>query len=420
MNKKISLPLVVVRRGQPPSHRLTNGKINNGIDWVTSWTTTTATVHTKWDDVSGTGIISVKRGCSDSDVATRTIVIRSVHGMNLGGFYSSPSTAPSFCSTSSMYFSFNEMQIPLTGGTNPVLQDKADGYEWVIPTGWKNGSNVGGTVLTTFPNITVYPDNGCAGGSMTVRAYIECNFVKRFSSSATISLARPATSIYITPQAGYSGPGCGGTQPVTFTVNHSLSCVAPNNGFQWVFPAGWNANGIFTNSNSITLTPSGGAADGGPINVTVNLTCGTQLASTPYQLVFVAPAINVATPICDYGTSVTMSNVASGVTVTWSVTSNMSIYSGQGTSSAIMQAPLNAGSVGYGTISASVSCPGTTVEPKSVWVGTPSQPGQISGNTTPSIGSIYQYTVSYGSTGAANYDYFLIVATQFGVYPEGP
>ena len=352
---------------------LTNGSFDSGNTITTATGPVTSTVTVFWNDVAGNGTIRATSTCAEGAlVVNQTYAIKSLAGRtpaNPQAYQALP-----FCSVATILIGVDVMFLLNTGGNTGIDQQRADGYEWVLPAGWSY-AGLTGTVSTPQENINIYPDNGCRAGTVSVRAYMDCTSGKKYSSSATISLARPSPSIYITPQAGYAGPGCGGTQPVTFTVNHSLSCVAPNNGFQWVFPAGWNASGIFTNSNSITLTPSGGAADGGPINVTVNLTCGTQLASTPYQLVFVAPAINVATPICDYGTSVTMSNVASGVTVTWSVTSNMSIYSGQGTSSAVMQAPLNAGSLGYGTISASVSCPGTTVEPKSVWVGTPSQPG---------------------------------------------
>jgi hypothetical protein len=78
--------------------------------------------------------------------------------------------------------------------------------------------------------------------------------------------------------------------------------------------------------------------------------------------------------VCNGGTPITLLNIGTGVSVTWSTSSNMNIVSGQGSSSSIIKAASSSTS-GAGTINATVSCPNTTVAPVSVWVGSPTETG---------------------------------------------
>jgi len=135
------------------------------------------------------------------------------------------------------------------------------------------------------------------------------------------------------------------------------------------------------------LTPSGGAADAGVINVTANLNCGTQILAAPRTLNFSPPVISSPFTICFGGNTVTMTGIAPGVSVQWAVSANMVIVSGQGSSTAVIRALTNF--VGEpGTISATVSCPNTPVAPRSVWVGRPDS------NTSARLHASSQYGVN--------------------------
>lgn len=385
---------------------VTNGSFSPTSDVTSTTSPVSNVVKVTWKDIAGTGTLTATSNCSEGALSvSKTYAIKSLAGRSLANARANQ-TLP-FCSTGTINLAVDVMFLENTGGTTGITQQRADGYEWVLPTGWKLGGTPG-TVTSTTEFINIEADNACRGGSVTVRAFVDggCTSGKSFSAASTISIARPTPTITVTPQAGYAGPSCGSGQPVTFTVNHNISCIAPNNGFLWNFPSGWLLSPIFTNINSITVTPSGNKNDAGTINVTVNLACGTALPATPLQLVFNAPVISAATLVCSGGSNVTLSNVTPSILVTWSGGTNMTVSSGQGTSSAVIMAN-STGSLGNGTISATVNCANAIIAPKTVWVGTPESPGSVTGNTTPSIGGIYQYVSEYGSNGAAYHNWLM-------------
>src|SRR5690606_31822573 len=125
--------------------------------------------------------------------------------------------------TLGIHIAVDIMWLNNTGIGTGVDQQRADGYEWSLPTGWKyNGT--GGTIRTPQEFIFIEPDNGCVGGTVTVKAYMNCSSGRKYSSSASISINRPTPSIKVTPQSGYTGPSCGKNDPVTFTVT-PISCA---------------------------------------------------------------------------------------------------------------------------------------------------------------------------------------------------
>ena len=382
---------------------ITNGKFRDPLTLAYVTTITGNTADVRWDNVASTGTLTVTVTCGEvTHTQSKNFAIRSLAGRTLANPRANQTLL--YCGTATVNLAVDVMFLLNTGGTTGTTQQRADGYEWTLPTGW----NFSGGPSSEFVNI--YPDNGCRGGTVKVKAYVDggCTSGRSYSNEASINVNRPTPSISITPQAGYGGPSCGSCQPVIFTVNHNISCVAANNGFLWVFPSGWLTSPVFTNGNSITVTPSGGANDGGPINVTVNLSCGTSLSATPLQLVFAPPVISVSSPVCSGGSNVTLSNVPPTISVTWSGGSNMTVFSGQGTSSAVIKAN-STGSLGNGTISASVSCANTTVAPQTVWVGVPNQIADIlKGSGAIAIGATVPFSIhdpSNMSTGSVTYDW---------------
>lgn len=380
---------------------------------VTSTTTTSLDVDVFWNDSPSTGTLAVSAtGCTEgSFTKSSTYTIRSLNGrvpQNLRYNQLQP-----YCSTLGIHLTVDVMWLENTGaGTSVQPQQRADGYEWFLPAGWKH-NGVGGTVRTPQEFIYIEPDNGCVGGSVTVKAYKDCSSGRKYSSSSSISINRPTPSITVTPPSGYTGPSCGAVQPVTFAVT-PISCATS---YTWVFngpdsntPTGWlpTPGPVVTPTNYITVTPSGSGRDGGTIQVTANLNCGTQLLSNTYTLNFKQPAIVPASAICFGGTNVTLTNVAPSITVSWSVSSNINIVSGQGTPNAVMKASTSSFR-GTGTINATVSCPNTTVPQKVTWIGVPNQITDIlKGSGAIAIGATVPFSIqdpNNMSTGIVTYDW---------------
>jgi hypothetical protein len=345
---------------------LTNGSFDFGANPpTTSRTTTTNSIVVFWTDTPADGTLKVTSTCSEGPmIVTEKYAIRSLKTRTPAN--ARANQTPTLCSTTGIDLYVDVMFLNNTGGTTGITQEYADGYEWVLPSGWKS-SGQSGTITTTTNYIAVTPDHGCAEGSVTVKAFKSgCTSGKKYSESASISLARPRPTLTITPQAGYSGPSCGAAQAVTFTVT-PISCAS---NYTWSFPSGWSPASVTSGSNSVTVTPSGGANDAGNIVATANLSCGITVPSATKTLTFSPPAIVVNSSICHSGTNVSMSNVSSNVTVTWNPTYNMEVISGQYTSSAIIRA-IHSEARETGVINATVSCPNTSISPKNVWLGRP-------------------------------------------------
>lgn len=356
---------------------LTNGSFVSGQS-VTSKTTSAFYVDVIWNNVAGLGTLTVTSLCDQGTLnVSESYAIKSLAGKNLQNARTLQ-TLP-YCSTATIALAVDEMLLLNTGGATGISQQYADGYEWSLPVGW----SFSGSSTSNFINI--YPNNGCQGGIVSVRAYVNCVSGKKYSNSASISVNRPMPSIIVTPPSGYAGPGCGSSQAVTFTVT-PISCAAD---YVWVFPSGWLQSPVYTASNSISVTPSGSPNDGGQIKVTVNLSCQSQLASIPYQLTYHLPSISVASKVCAGGTSVTLNNVSHNTPVTWSVSSNLKINSGQGTPNAVV-ATLTSSTSGTATIDAIPNCPNTTVPTKSVWAGIPNAPGPFIVDPSPMC--LYQFS----------------------------
>src|SRR5690606_25131826 len=170
-------------------------------------TLTAPSVDIRWDDVAGTGKLKVSSTCGgEVKSEEKSFAIRSLNGrtpQNLRYNQLQP-----YCSTLGIHIAVDIMWLNNTGIGTGVDQQRADGYEWSLPTGWKyNGT--GGTIRTPQEFIFIEPDNGCVGGTVTVKAYMNCSSGRKYSSSASISINRPTPSIKVTPQSGYTGPSCG-------------------------------------------------------------------------------------------------------------------------------------------------------------------------------------------------------------------
>jgi hypothetical protein len=355
---------------------ITNGSFVFGANpAVTTKTTTVLSVDVFWNDVASTGTLKVTSNCTQGamSVGPLSYAIRSLAGRTPANARSTP--VHPYCDASGLTLLVDVMFLENTGGATGITQQRADGYEWVLPAGWMhNGSP--GTVTTASELINIAPDNGCRGGTVTVKAYVNCNSGKKYSSPASININRTTPTLTITAPT-YTGGGCGKTDEVGFTVT-PISCATS---YVWNFsgpnastPSGWLSTPTSSGTNNfINVRPSGSPADAGSVKVSVTLSCGTTLFSSPFTLTFAPPTISLgaSNAICPGGTSVTLANLAGSTVVDWTTSSNMTITSGQGTTTATIKgnSPFMGSS---GTITASfTNCPGITTITKAVHEGLP-------------------------------------------------
>jgi hypothetical protein len=173
------------------------------------------------------------------------------------------------------------MFIKNTGGAGEPVKREVDRYIWSIPTGWKEfgTSNIGPVnVSLSLNSITLEPVSS-NGGTVTVVGSIKnsCSADGIVNSNPKIITITRTPSIAITAPAGYVGPRCGLTNPVTFTVN-SPSCATS---YTWTKPATWSGA---STTNSITLTPDG--ETGGTLTVTIGLSTGYSTTKS-FDLTFI-------------------------------------------------------------------------------------------------------------------------------------
>jgi hypothetical protein len=408
---------------------VTKGSFNFGSS-VTSTTTTGTSVTVYWNDVASTGTLTVTASCKNGSGSTVTLsesgdyAIRSLAGRAPENPRANVSLL--YCSTNSVTLMVDVMFLQNTGGTTGIPQQRADGYEWTLPTGWSS-SGSRGTVITSSEIINIFPDNGCVGGTVSVRAYKDCGS-RKYSSSASISVNRVGVSPALPAPAGYQGPRCGNTTPVTFTAA-SLPCAL---NYRWTFPVGMTgpggATGSYTTStNTITLTPSGSASDQGTIAVDINLGCGTltQTFNTPAYTdaplstpVFTSGSVAI---LCANGSGTVAINPVPGAdSYTWYTTSTGTIYIDGSirdssnpltTTANSITVSLPANGNGYKSKIFVVAnrgngCTGSSSGVWDVWAGTPKLPGALDRSLNPAcVGEMKVAYFSYGPEGVESIEF---------------
>lgn len=386
---------------------ITNGSFVFGANpAVTIKTTTTVNVDVFWNDVASTGTLKVTSSCSEGalSVGPLSYAIRSLAGRT-------PANARAnnllpYCSILDISLAVDVMFLENTGGTTGVTQQRANGYEWVLPAGWSSSGSPG-TVTTSSELINIYPDNGCRGGTVTVRAFMDCNSGRKYSSSASISVNRDGFSNVLPTPSGYTGPACGKISAVTFTAA-SFSCAQ---NYRWTYPLGWagpgGATGSYTTTqNFITLTPSGSAADAGAIAVDINIGCATlsQVYNTPAYANpplsspnFTTTSINL---LCSNASgTVSIDPISEAGTYTWYTSSSGTIYvngslhdisnplTTSSTNITLSVPSLSASSYYNNQVfvkaNRSNGCEGSITVVRGVWAGTPKPPGALDKGLSP-------------------------------------
>lgn len=380
---------------------LTNGTFTFGQS-VTSKTTTATYVDVYWNDVASAGTLKVTSTCTGGgalSVGPLSYAIRSLNGRVPANARANQTLA--YCSTAPVTLAVDVMFMDNTGGATGVPQERADGYEWTLPTGWSfNGTS-------NTESITITPGNGCREGSVSVKAYKNCG-TRKYSSSASISVDRVAVSTSLTVPSGYTGPKCGVTDLVTFTATN-IPCATS---YRWTATnTGWKdlngALGPFTTAtNTITLRPSGTSTDDGVISVDINLGCVVKTQT--YRAAYTDPALSnpvfissSASVLCSNGSGIVSINpVSEGSTYTWSSASAGTVYINGSirdasnplttTSTSItVSVPSFTSTTSYNNqifviANRAVSgCKGSGTVTRNVWAGRPKAPGALNISLNP-------------------------------------
>ncbi|HRK53185.1 MAG TPA: hypothetical protein PK185_04670 [Cyclobacteriaceae bacterium] len=351
-------------------------------------TSTSSIIFISWDDrkpnkVTLQAVIQYfdpngSGSCASPETITRTFthVLRSVFGETI-----TAGTLPAvpYCNTSAVNVLVNHMYIQNTGGIAEPPLAEVNNYQWILPTGWKEVGGASGTVYTNANAIAIEPINpsgNCsAGGNILVRGIAgltSCaGLLVSQSYQKTIPLNR-TPSFTISASGGYTGQQqCGQTTPVTFSVP-AQSCASS---YTWNFPSGWSGS---STSNSIVLTPSGGANVAGSITVTTSVNNGLcTLASPQFTISYSNPTLSISSgsPVCTTGSTFTLNNVPPGSSVSWQASPSSLFSSSSGSGASAFLTALSSKSSGAGDITFYVSNPGcnlNAIVPGSLWVGKPS------------------------------------------------
>jgi hypothetical protein len=208
----------------------------------------------------------------------------------------------------------------ITGNINPCQAssqnytvpeiDEID-YIWTVPSGW--------TITSGQESHSIQVTVGSMGGTISVIPSNECGEGLPASQAVTVN-ALPAQPGAIT---GVSNPCQGASE------TYSVAIVAGQT-YNWAVPAGWTI-GSGQGSNSISVTVG---SVSGNVTVTPSNTCGNGPSQSMAVVVNVVPAqpglISGNIEPCQTSTQNYSVNNVTNVNYAWSVPSDWTINSGQG------------------------------------------------------------------------------------------
>ncbi len=224
-------------------------------------------------------------------------------------------TATGVCAGSTQTYNIN----PVNGSST---------YNWTVPAGCIINSGQGTT------SVSVTFDGSFVSGTIAVTASSLCG------TSAQRTLSVSAALATLPNISGQSGNLCGGG-----TFGYSITAVSGAISYNWTVPSGCTIVTNLGTSITITISPS---FVSGTLCYTVTNACGisapkcltlTRNPSTP-------SSITGSSSVCPNATNIQFSTTQVGsLTYTWTVPSNVTIVSGQGTNTIVVNWGPTAGSV---------------------------------------------------------------------------
>lgn len=344
------------------SWSVTNGTI--------SGSSTGTTLKVFWNDTPGaTATVSCTfSGCpnsSNNKTVSLNQLILSVKNQSWGTYGNVINI--DYCTPAQVNVIVPKMYVQGTGGINqPPLQEVF--YAWTLPAGWQTLSGATGAVNSSSNAMVIVPTKCAVPGMVKVEGVIidRCG-ATGLSSAAVISLNGASPVLTVGPQPGYTGSTACNTSPVTFyaTTQVALGCISS---YSWNYPSSWSL--VSQSANTITLTPSGTAADSNPIRATINLSCGSSITSGNYVPSFLTPTLTGPSYVCTDGGTFTLSNIPPGTPVTWSVSPGYLASPGSGTGTSAVIYPADNESGGAGVITFNVPCANVSAS-RETWIGAP-------------------------------------------------
>ncbi len=355
------------------------------ISTVPDATSYTWSVPTGWTVVSGDGTISItvtagdagqggdisvvaNGPCGISPPSTITTIVNPAAPGSLGSIFGSATVCPGVSET------YSVLGIP-----------DATTYTWSFPTGWTISSGQGTTSVTLTTGAT--GDDGI----LSVVASNSCGSTAPASTTVTVSPASPATPGTISGNITV----CPGTSEI-----YTITSVPNATSYTWSVPTGWS---IVSGQGTTSLTVNTGVfGQDGNLMVTADNSCGS---STPAsQAVTINPdapvtpgAISGNTLVCSASSQIySIASVPNATSYTWSVPSDWTITSGQGT----ISINVTAGSTGQNgdiSVTANGTCGTSTASALTVSVSPPGPAvlGVITGsaNACPAVNEIYSVAI---------------------------
>ncbi len=315
-------------------------------------------------------------------------------------------TAP-MCQVSSFNITFNKIKWH-TNFENPAYCfGSISDYEFLLPVGWKIGTNTSnGTAWIQGNNtVTITSDLSTGNGSaIQIRPKNTCTTPSANNHPPVLIFINRPNSFAVSP-ANVSIT-CGSTTPVTFTVNNNVAGItnytwnlgATPNG--WKLPNGTAAPATYSTgmTNTLTLTPVCGVTQS---NVTATVTVNAIICNANASTVTLAPpAMNITgnANLCSGSSVYTLNNVPCNSSVTWSASPASGIISLSPNGNSVTVTKTGNGRVGLAaTIN---SCNNYTVS-IDIFVGNP----------TPAYGGIQPVTYYPNYCAGETYYFELLGAT---------
>jgi len=295
---------------------------------------------------------------------------------------------------------------PVTISLSPYINTEANGidqgetitshFEWTLPSGWQTTSGQTGTFVG-LSSISVIPPSSSSSASISLRA--KANL--QYSGSTVLQITRNLNSFSITGQTNVVY-----NSTYTYTVP-SYSGIS----YSWQLPNGWSGS---STSNSIDVTVGCGS---GNIVATMN-GCNDSKSSpiaVTQSIIASGTTISGSDFVCTSGTSFNVPGLATGETITWNSSSNLTLSNA---SSNYCTYSANSSGDGWieATINATACGTSVTIPRKNVWAGVPVI-NYISGsNHVDAYGMAFYEAITPASMGVT---YTWSVSPSGTVYPGG-
>lgn len=324
-------------------------------------------ITVKWFDTTNDGLVKVKttncEGGGENITIESRVSIYSIKGESpdgIDGNFNIP-----FGETSSENYNTFDMFFPTIGKGR---EREVDGYQWIIPAGWKKGGTVSDGITPigggTHLNRVVPNAEGGNGEQIKVRGTNVCGVPSDWEGR---------TIVRGVPDLEFNLPlpefvVCSNRNSITLSVSPNLESAS----YIWTKPDGWRGN---SSESSITLTPNG--MNGGVVTVKAIIN-GSESEIISHSIDFELydlnnpPLISGPAYLCTSNQTYSTSNIPPSSFISWAVSSPSDFAVDSGTGLTFTTRATNSSTSNSGIISATfhTAC-GDVSFSNRIWVGKP-------------------------------------------------